>query len=410
MASANPNATFGTNDDLAVKIWAKKLFVESIKATQLDKFIGTGSDSVIQVKDELSKGAGDTLHYGLRMQLAGAGIAGDSTLDGQEESLVTYRDTITINQLRHAVKVVGNMSQQRVTFDIRAEAQAGLVDWWAQRLDASLINQLSGNTNPTNTNNIYSGMNAVINPTVTQAASGVRNYLASDHAILPDDLTADSNLSTVDLAEKELSDDGPVDAASQAKFAFNLRMLDKAVIKARTLATPIRPIKMNGMECYVAFLHPYQIYDLRRNTQSGQWMDIQKAALQGGAITKNPLFTGAVGMYSGVIIHEDARVPFGTSTGINAAHQTYLSSDAEGVARGIFCGAQAGCIAFGRAYGYSGSNIKFKWTEVLNDYENQLGVSSALVYGMKKTQFNSKDFGTIVMSSYSPGTGGTIKD
>jgi N4-gp56 family major capsid protein len=406
MASPNPNATFGTNDDLAVKVWAKKLFVESLKATQMDKFIGTGSDSVIQVRDELSKGAGDTLHYGLRMQLSGAGIAGDSTLEGQEESLVTYRDTITVNQLRHAVKVVGNMSQQRISFDLRAEAQAGLVDWWSQRLDTAFINQLAGNTNPTNTNSIYSGMNSVLIPTVTQASSGVSNYLASDYAVLPDDLTAVGNCSSVDLAEVELAADGPFDAASQAKFAFNLRMLDKAVIKARTLPTPIRPIKLNGMDCYVAFLHPYQVYDLRRNTATGQWMDIQKAALQGGQITKNPLFTGAVGMYSGVVIHEDARVPYGISTDINGAHNTHLGS--AGIARGIFCGAQSGCIAFGRAYGYSGSNIKFKWTEVLNDYENQLGVSSALVFGMKKTQFNSKDFGTIVMSSYSPGTGGTI--
>lgn len=407
MASANPNATFGTNDDLAVKVWAKKLFVESLKATQLDKFIGTTSDSVIQVKDELSKGAGDTLHYGLRMQLAGAGIAGDSTLEGQEESLVTYRDTISINQLRHAVKVVGNMSQQRVTFDIRAEAQAGLVDWWAQRLDTSLINQLAGNDNPTNTNNIYSGMNAITVPYLSGSAA--TNYAAADYALIPDTLTGTPTAATVNAYETVLgnsSNGSSTDATVANKYVFNLRMLDKAVIKARTLPTPIRPIKMNGMECYVAFLHPYQVYDLRRNTASGQWMDIQKAALQGGQVTKNPLFTGAVGMYSGVIIHEDARVPYGDSSDINAAHNTNLG--AAGVARGIFCGAQSGCIAFGRAYGYTGSNIKFKWTEVLDDYENQLGVSSALVYGMKKTRFNNKDFGTIVMSSYSPGTGGTI--
>ena len=407
MASPNPNATFGTNDELAVKIWAKKLFVESIKATQLDKFIGTGSDSVIQVKDELSKGAGDALKYGLRMQLSGSGIAGDSTLDGQEESLVTYHDTIGINQLRHAVKVVGNMSQQRVTFDIRAEAQAGLVDWWAQRLDTSLINQLAGNDNASNLNNIYSGMNDITVPYLSGAAA--TNYAAADYALIPDTLTGTPTSATVNAYETVLGD-GSNGASTNStvanKYVFNLRMLDKAIIKARTLPTPIRPIKMNGMECYVAFLHPYQVYDLRRNTAAGQWMDIQKAALSGGAITKNPLFTGAVGMYSGVIIHEDARVPYGDSSDINAAHNTNLG--AAGVARAIFVGAQAGCIAFGRAYGYSGSNIKFKWTEVLNDYENQLGVSSALVYGMKKTRFNNKDFGTIVMSSYSPGTGGTI--
>lgn len=401
------DTVFAAGDALAVQVWAKKLFVESLKATQLDKFIGTGSDSVIQVRDELNKGPGDKLFYGLRMQLDGAGIAGDSTLEGQEEALVTHRDEIGINQLRHAVKVVGNMSQQRVTFDIRAEAQAGLVDWWAQRLDTSLINQLAGNDNPVNTNLIYSGLNAILPPSVTRA-TGNKNFDSGSYAILPEDLDSTFGADTVNSAEAILSSDADDGATEAAKFAFNLRMLDKAVIKARTLPTPIRPIKLNGMECYVAFLHPYQVYDLRRNTQTGQWMDIQKAALSGGQITKNPIFTGAVGMYSGVIIHEDARVPYGTSTDINGSHHTHLGSGAVGVARGIFCGAQAGAIAFGRAYGYSGSNIKFKWTEVLDDYENQLGVSSALVYGMKKTRFNSKDFGTITMSSYSPGTGGTI--
>ena len=143
--SGNPQYTYGVNDALAVKIWAKKLFVEALKQTLLDKFIGTGNDAAIQVKDDLSKTSGDKLTYGLRMQLGGDGVIGDSTLEGNEEALTTYTDSIYIDQLRHAVKVVDNMSQQRVNFDIRAEAQSGLVDWWADRLDGNYINQLSGN-------------------------------------------------------------------------------------------------------------------------------------------------------------------------------------------------------------------------------------------------------------------------
>ena len=139
--SGNPQYTYGVNDALAVKIWAKKLFVEALKQTLLDKFIGTGNDAAIQVKDDLSKSSGDKLTYGLRMQLGGDGVIGDSTLEGNEEALTTYTDSIYIDQLRHAVKVVGNMSQQRVNFDIRAEAQSGLVDWWADRLDTNYINR-----------------------------------------------------------------------------------------------------------------------------------------------------------------------------------------------------------------------------------------------------------------------------
>lgn len=34
--------------------------------------------------------------------------------------------------------------------------------------------------------------------------------------------------------------------------------------------------------------------------------------------------------------------------------------------------------------------------------KNQLGVAGGLIFGMKKARFNSKDFGTYVISSYSP--------
>ena len=213
-------------------------------------------------------------------------------------------------------------------------------------------------------------------------------------------------------------------ASAKGKGYFKLSMLDAAVVKARTMKTPIRPIKLNGMECYVAILHPYQVLDLRRNVSNGQWMDIQKSAMMGGQITNNPIFTGSVGMYNGVIIHEDARIPR-----IGADNKTSLGADSgaapasadktqalagttlanySDITRGVFMGAQSGCIAFGRSYGLSGSNVKFKWTEVLNDYENQLGVSAALVYGCKKSVFDSKDFGTLALSSISTGDPSTI--
>ena len=46
-----------------------------------------------------------------------------------------------------------------------------------------------------------------------------------------------------------------------------------------------------------------------------------------------------------------------------------------------------------------------KWVEELFDYENQLGVSASLIWGLKKTVFNSIDFGTIVVQTYSPNPG-----
>jgi len=428
--SGNQQYTYGVNDNLAVKIWAKKLFVEALKATMLDKFIGTGNDSAIQVKDDLSKSSGDKLTIGLRMQLSGDGVIGDSTLEGNEEALTTFTDSLYIDQLRHAVKVVGNMSQQRVNFDIRAEAQSGLVDWWADRLDVSYINQLAGNTYATSRTDLsvaqaaITGLNSTVGPYTAETtgnigATAVQVPGTETRGIIPIAIDSMANIPATGnwtTWEAALVNEKTESTADANNGYFRLSMLDAAVVKARTLATPIRPIKINGMEVYVAILHPYQVLDLRRNVNNGQWMDIQKSAMMGGQITNNPIFTGAVGMYNGVIIHEDARIPragSGTKTDLAASEvagdaTTAVTTANKDICRGIFLGAQAGCIAFGRSYGLTGTNVKYKWTEVLNDYENQLGVSAALVYGCKKTVFNSKDFGTLALSSVSTGEATTI--
>ena len=404
--------TFNESNALTVKVWAKKLFVEALKQTILDKFIGTGAGSAIVVKDELSKMAGDRIRYGLRMQLSGAGVQGDSTLEGIEEALTTYTDAVFIDQLRHAVKVIGNMSQQRVTFDIRSEAQSGLVDWWADRLDTSLMNQLTGNVGVTDQK--YTGLNTATDfysPEVTMKNAEAIPVPLEARGILggSNQSTVDSGTATVDSWsdwEAEMSLVGEPAATVSEPYYFNLSMLDAAVVKARTMATPIRPVKLNGLECYVAILHPYQVLDLRRNTSTGQWLDIQKAAMMGGQISNNPIFTGAIGLYNGVIMHEDARVPYSgnASTSPNFLSVAGAGDSADYIARGVFLGAQAGCIAFGRNYGYAGTNIKYKWTEVVDDYENQLGVSAALVYGLKKSVFNSQDFASLALSSIATGS------
>lgn len=41
-----------------------------------------------------------------------------------------------------------------------------------------------------------------------------------------------------------------------------------------------------------------------------------------------------------------------------------------------------------------------KYVEDLFDYDRQFGVSVQSIFGAKKLQFNSKDFSTIVMSTW----------
>jgi len=351
MATTN----YAVNHPLAVKRWSKGLMKESLKNTHVFQFMGTGTNNVLQIKTELGKEEGDKVTFGLRLQLEGEGTSGDSTLEGNEEALTTYDDAVYIDQLRHAVRSKGKMSEQRVPFMVRDAARDGLADWWADRMDTAFFNQACGNTAQTNTK--YTGMQAAIAP------------------------------STNRLILAQSSSPGN-EASLSASDTFTLELIDYAVELAVTGGSagdqiPLVPINLGrGMKKYVMFLHPYQVTDLRTNTATGQWLDIQKAAMSGGQTTKNPIFTGALGEYNGVVLHSNTRVP-AAPTNSNAR-------------RAVMCGAQAVACAFGREAGKQ----TYSWKEELFDYGNSLGVAAGAIHGMKKCQFNSEDFGTVVVSTY----------
>ena len=343
--------SYGVNDALAVKLWGKKLFQDALKKTYFDRFMGKSSNSLVQLRDETSKGPGDRITVGLRMQLSGAGVQGDGTLEGNEESLTTYSDNVFIEQLRHAVRSAGKMSEQRVPFSVRDEAKAGLEDWWADRLDTWFFNQLAGYTAQTDTR--YTGNQAATAPSTN------RKLFAGSTA---------------------------TDVGQTSSDIFNLNLIDKCVERAETVSPTLRPIMVGGEKKFVMFLHPYQVYDLRTSTSSGQWLDIQKAALSGGKDSGSPIYTGALGEYNGVVLHQASRVP----QGVNG------SSAVTTTRRAIFCGAQAALMA----YGQKDQSAEMSWVEELFDYQNQLGVSAGMIAGLKKTVFNSEDFGTITVSTY----------
>lgn len=352
MATTN----FGVNSPLAVKLWSERLFREALKQTRLYQFIGDGPDSMVQKLVDPAKGAGDQVTVGLRMQLSGDGVQGDGTLEGQEEAMTFYSDSLLINQLRNAVRSQGRMSEQRVPYSVRNEAYLGLQDWWAARFDQGGFNQLVGNTGQGDTR--YTGNNSVTAPSSNNVYYA--NGVANETQVL----------------------------SASASNAMNLKFIDYAVEIAKTNSPAIRPFKYMGEEYYVCFLHPYQVTSLRTSTDSGQWLDIQKAAMAGYAgkeeIKTNPIFTGALGVYNNVVLHESTYLPFtaGTAT--------------DGVRRGVLCGAQSLICAFGQ----DNSDNKASWVEELFDYGNQLGVSAGFIYGQKKSIFNSQDFGTVVISTF----------
>jgi N4-gp56 family major capsid protein len=93
-------------------------------------------------------------------------------------------------------------------------------------------------------------------------------------------------------------------------------------------------------------------------------------------------------MYNNVVLHESTRV----TTGVNSSTGAQITT----VRRAVLCGAQACVMGFGQGHSFK----QYSWTEELFDYGNQLGVEAGCIGGLKKSVYNSTDFGTVVMSSY----------
>jgi N4-gp56 family major capsid protein len=148
------------------------------------------------------------------------------------------------------------------------------------------------------------------------------------------------------------------------------------------------------------FLHPYQTKALRGETANTGYAQAQRDANIRGE--SNPIFSGALGIWDGVILHEYEKITtrlgaagtdpseYWEATGDTAGTAPDVCTDTYTCARALFCGAQAAVIGYGQ---YPG------WYEKNFDYGRVPGVATDIVYGIKKTQFNSKDFGVIAVDT-----------
>ena len=311
--------------DLVKAAWALDTWESGVHKAFFDKFTGNSPENIIQIRTELSKDDGDTINIPLLMPLTGDGVSGDDWLEGNEEAMI-YRDfKVTINQLRHAVRLKGKMEEQRVSLDLRKDAKVALANWLADKIDKTIFRELS--TNPTSDRIVYGG-----------SATSEANIGASD--------------------------------------TFSTALIGRA--KRIALAdenTMVKPIKVNGLETYIMVIDQWQARDLK-NDQT--WIEAQQYANVRG--NDNPIFSGALGVYDGVVLHQCNRI-LRTNTG----------SSGTKVGHALFLGRQAAVFAVGN---------NPTWNEKTFDYGNKIGFEFGRIFGIKKTQFkydgtNQTDFGCI---------------
>jgi N4-gp56 family major capsid protein len=351
---------FGSSHALVPQQWSEGLEAEVLKKISWTGFVGKRSDALCQMKDSLTNKPGDTETIGLRMQLSDKPKSSSDAVENNEQSLTMYDMNYSIDEVVDAVRFKNVIDRQRVNFDMRDEAKAGLADQLSNAWDISFFAQLAGALHLSGT---FGGNNTVQDPQ-TVASSG--HFMSCDAAAATQ---ADENLGSADT--------------------FDLNYLDIAVERAKTLSPAIRPARIEGFSrpLYVCFIHPYQTTQLR--TTGTLWDQLQRLAIEGGKVSDNPLLTGALGVYNDVLLVESNRVPLGVNSSTGAA--------VADTRRAIFCGAQSAVMGWGRL---GGSPRRFRWVEKQFDYDREYGVAAGFLGGIKSTWFNSKPFASIVISSY----------
>lgn len=359
----------GVNDAKAVKKWAGMLAYDtSHKSYFNSRFMARGAEAEvpIQILTDLESDAGEQISYDLLAELKMAPVEGEDILEGKEEGQKFYTDQIYIDQARCGVNTGGRMTRKRTLLDLREKAKRQQSSWWARLMDELLFIYLSG----------ARGINAnFLLPTgYTGRANNALVSPDTNHVLYGGDATAFNNLDANDKFDLRLVDRAKTKADSQGGGATDIPVL--------------QPCKIDGEETFVCVMHTFQEDDLRSNTSTGQWMDIQKAAAAAEG-RKNPLFKGSLGMYRGVILHSHRNVIRFNTAGSGAVES----------ARALFMGSQAAVVAFGSP----GTNLRFDWHEETRDNGDKVVISTSSIFGIKKVTFTTaagaQDFGAFALDT-----------
>ena len=324
--------------------WAKQVIYEAQKISNIGRFIGDGPNNIIERKHDLQKVKGDRIYFDLFMQMTGDPITGNNELSGNEKQLSSYTDDVLLDRTRDAFVKYGDLDDMYSQKSLVSIGKQILSMRFADIINEYAIRWLSGDT------------------TLTWPESVPA--LDSSRVAFGGDATGSVWEGTDDIASGDWL--GTYEVSRIKTLAMD--------------ASPrFRPIKAEGGEYYVLFIHERQAFTLRNDST---FQAAQREAMPRGK--DNPLFTGLsfVGYWDGVLIYID---------------QNILTGNSDTEARAILCGAQAGMMAMGKGP---------KATYEVTDHENRHSIGLDLIWGLRRSIFNSVDFAVYAMDTYATAPAG----
>ena len=349
-------------------VWSMDLWKQARNMSFVNQFLGKDSNSMIQHVTELKKSEkGARAVITLLTDLEGDGIAGDRTLEGNEEAMKSFDQVIRLDQLRHANRHEGRMADQKSVVNFREESRDKLAYWLADRVDQLAFLTLSGvgytvkNSGGTRVGSDLPYLEFAADVT-TPSTKRFGRWNGTTKLI--EWGTGNGSIAAADTPMRELF----VQAKAYAKDNY------------------IRGINgKGGEETYHCFLGPQAMARLKLDPTYMQ--NLRYAQNRGD---DNALFSGSSVKIDGIYFHEFRHV---VNTRLAASGSKWGAGGAVDGCQILFCGAQAlGMADIGNP----------EWVEKGFDYENQQGISTGKILGFKKPQFYSQysggtteDFGVI---------------
>jgi N4-gp56 family major capsid protein len=347
--------------------WSLEFWKHARNLSFVTRFLGTGFDSLIQRVTELKrseKGARAVLT--LMGEIEGDGIAGDRQLEGNEGIMPLSEVVIRMDQIRHATRSEGRMSEQKSVVDFRRQARDQLAYWIADIVDQMAFLTMAGIDYSMKTNG------------APRTGSDLPNLEFAQDVTPP----SPKRVARWNKAGLTLETGG----ASNTVVAGDTPSWETFVqLKAYAKESHMRGIMESGEEVYHAFLSPTAMGRLKLDPT---YMQNLRHATSSGANAK--LFTGGAVKVDGIYLHEFRHVP--NTTGAAAGSKYGDGGNVEGCQM-LFCGAQALAMAdIGPA----------RWVEKYFDFDNACGISVGKILGFLKPSFTNQylnntkeDFGVI---------------
>lgn len=346
-----------TAADNVVTRFLSDFYKEYVRENLFSPYTGTNSNNAIVIKE-----GRQICSIPLVGKLDGNGVSGSGTLDGNEDILQNYAQTLTPTYFRNGVRL-SSEEREKPNIDLMRASREMLMSWGMEKVRDDTIKALGSVYNGSTHTDVDDGATAF------NTAADTWDGNNSDRILFG---AAESNYSGVwatDLAK--------VDTTADQLTGDVVRLARKIARSANPLVRPIR--LAGGIETYVMFVGAHAMLKLKEDLETLH----SDAGIRGEG---NPLFRPGDLVWDNVVIREVPEID--TLLSDSAIYATAGASSAK-VAPCFLCGAQAVGYALGQKPNLIVDNDK--------DYKFQPGVAVELKHDIEKMVYNSVDHGMVTV-------------